>query len=66
MMPYCSETPTYSRCGPFVEVQYPAKARPAFHAIGLRLPDVYRGDQLITEPLMVSFAMVQVDNTTPI
>src|SRR5271165_4631669 len=46
--PYCSKTPTYSRRGPFVEVQHPAKARPAINALGLRLPNEYRGDQLIT------------------
>ncbi len=32
---YCSKTPTYSRRDPFVEVQHPAKARPAINALGL-------------------------------
>jgi hypothetical protein len=49
--------PTYSRRGPFVEVQHPAKARPAINPLGLRLPDKYRGDHLITEALMISFAL---------
>lgn len=51
--PYCSETPTYSCRGPFLEVQHPAKARPAFNAIGLRPPDT------APSPKLVRFAVAQ-------
>jgi hypothetical protein len=59
-LPVLFENLTYSRRGPFVEVQHPAKARPAINALGLRLPEDNWGDQLITETLMVAFVMVMI------
>jgi hypothetical protein len=46
---------THSRHGSFVEVQHPAEARPAINALGLRVPDACRRDQLVIEILMIAF-----------